>query len=268
LNTLAETFHVTSQPVAILDALRVRELLTVIEALPQKPALIIIDTLNRNFGDGDENTTKDMTRFVDHLAFLQHHTKACMMVVHHTGKGDSELARGNSSLRAAMDTEMLVRPLASNIELVCTKQKDAAPFKPSVFNLSVINLGEDDDGEAIESCVPLQFAIGDMTAEDEKRKGVHEDSPVATKALAKNQRIAVDWFVGEIERKRKANPDSEVWVIEHSTIKEGLDPALGLAERRRQIKWLTTDKNVITETTELTQKIDIDALNRLDANHY
>ena len=185
LNTLGETFHVTSQPVAILDALRVKELLKVIEGLPQKPALIIIDTLNRNFGDGDENTTKDMTRFVDHLAFLQHHTKACMMVVHHTGKGDSELARGNSSLRAAMDTEMLVKPLATNIELVCTKQKDAAPFKPSVFNLSVINLGEDDDGEAIESCVPLQIVINDMVAEDEKRKGVHEDSPVDTKALAK-----------------------------------------------------------------------------------
>jgi hypothetical protein len=261
LNTLGETFHVTSQPVAILDALRVRELLKVIEGLPQPPALIIIDTLNRNFGDGDENTTKDMTRFVDHLAFLQHHTKACMMVVHHTGKGDSELARGNSSLRAAMDTEMVVRPLASNIELVCTKQKDAAPFKPSVFNLSVINLGEDDDGEAIESCVPLQIVINDMVAEDEKRKGVHEDSPVATKEMGKNQRITVEWFVGEIERKRKANPDSEVWVIERSTISEGLDPKMGDDERRRQIKWLV-GLNVIIETTQLTQKIDINALKK------
>lgn len=259
--TLAETFHVTSQPVAILDALRVRELLKVIEELPQPPALIIIDTLNRNFGDGDENTTKDMTRFVDHLTFLQNHTQACMMVVHHTGKGDSELARGNSSLRAAMDTEMVVRPLASNIEIACTKQKDAAPFLPSVFNLSVIELCKDEDGEAVESCVPVQIVINDMVAEDQKRKGVHEDSPVATKEMGKNQRIAVDWFVGEIERKRKANPDSEVWVIEQSTISDGLDPKMGADERRRQIKWLVGLK-IIIETTQLTQKIDIDALNK------
>jgi len=28
-----------------------------------KPSLVIIDTLNRNFGNGDENNTADMTRF-------------------------------------------------------------------------------------------------------------------------------------------------------------------------------------------------------------
>ena len=262
LNTLAETFHVTSQPVAILDEMRVRELLKVIEGLPQKPALIIIDTLNRNFGDGDENTTKDMTRFVDHLTFLQHYTQACMMVVHHTGKGDSELARGNSSLRAAMDTEMVVRPLATNIELVCTKQKDAAPFKPSVFNLSVINLGEDDDGEAIESCVPLQVVIGDMTAEDQKRKGEHEDSPVDIKRPAKNQKIAVDWIAAQIEAQRKKDPNHAIHCVEVSALNNYLDREIKERARRKAEEWLMEAK-IIISSTAATHTIDVDVLDKM-----
>lgn len=260
--TLAETFHVTSQPVAILDALRVRELLKVIEELPQPPALIIIDTLNRNFGDGDENTTKDMTRFVDHLTFLQNHTQACMMVVHHTGKGDSELARGNSSLRAAMDTEMVVRPLSTNIELACTKQKDAAPFLPSVFNLSVIELCKDEDGEAVESCVPLQIVINNMVVEDQKRKGEHEDSPVEYKRPTKNQKIAVDWIAQVIEAQRKKDPNHAIHCVEVSALNNYLDRQIKTRGREKQEIWLK-EQGIIKSSTMATHTINVDILDAM-----
>lgn len=153
VESLRDTFIITSQPVPFLDVQRTNELLVVIDGLPSMPVLIIVDTLNRNFGDGDENSTKDASRFIENLERVRRLTGACVMPVHHTGKGGTELARGSSTLRAAMDTEMYLKHGAGSIRLVCSKQKDAAAFNPTGFDLEVVKLGFDDEGEEITSCV-------------------------------------------------------------------------------------------------------------------
>jgi hypothetical protein len=50
--------------------------------------LIVIDTLNRNFGGSDENNTQDMTKFVSNLDFLRAKYDATVLVVHHSGLSD------------------------------------------------------------------------------------------------------------------------------------------------------------------------------------
>ena len=41
--------------------------LAAIDSLPVRPGLVVIDTLNRHFGPGDENSSQDMTRFVQSI---------------------------------------------------------------------------------------------------------------------------------------------------------------------------------------------------------
>lgn len=111
--------------------------------------LVIIDTLNRHL-DGDENTTKDMSAFVKHVDTLRDRLDSTMMVVHHPGKGDQTVGRGNSSLKAALDGEIL----CNKGVLEWTKTKDMETPNNIEFKLHQVKIGVDEEGVDITSCVP------------------------------------------------------------------------------------------------------------------
>lgn len=67
------------------------------------PEMIVVDTLNRNFGSGDENTAADMTRFFIGVDALRVRYQATVLVVHHTGKDAARGARGSSVIDATID---------------------------------------------------------------------------------------------------------------------------------------------------------------------
>lgn len=93
-------------------------------------ALIVIDTLNRNML-GNENSSEDMSRFVQGCDMLREATKrATVAVAHHKGHGDSERSRGSSVLEAAADTVIHCTRDDDRLTLECKKQKDAAEFAP------------------------------------------------------------------------------------------------------------------------------------------
>ncbi len=70
--------------------------------------LVIIDTLARVMAGGDENAAQDMGRLVAAGDQIRHETGAHVLFVHHSGKNALMGARGHSSLRAALDTELEV----------------------------------------------------------------------------------------------------------------------------------------------------------------
>jgi RecA-family ATPase len=70
------------------------------------PALIVIDTLARNFGGGEENTSQDMSRFIDSGDKLRKDFSASVLVLHHPGKNTEKGARGHSALLAGVDMMM------------------------------------------------------------------------------------------------------------------------------------------------------------------
>lgn len=125
---------------------------TLISESGQQPVLIIVDTLNRNFGEGDENSTADMTRFLHGLDCLKNELNTAVMVVHHTGLQDRHRARGSSTLKAAVDFEYRVTAQDDYIYLDCTKIKDHEPPEKLCFKPEVINLGfiEKDDPDELE----------------------------------------------------------------------------------------------------------------------
>ncbi len=110
-----------------------------------EPAAIFIDTLARNFGPGDENSTADMSRFLIHLdKYLGF--DCSKIIVHHTGHGNKDRGRGNSALIGATDAEFLLKKTgAGSIEMICRKMKDAPEAEPLGFSSQVVVVSNDFD---------------------------------------------------------------------------------------------------------------------------
>lgn len=113
-------------------------------------ALVVVDTLARSMGAGDENTAKDAAMFVRNCDLIREATGAHVMVIHHTGKDEERGARGSSALRAAVDNEIQV---TANGEILSRKQRDQEPPKPLHFKLRSVVLGKDEDGDPVTSAV-------------------------------------------------------------------------------------------------------------------
>ncbi|MGY0218371.1 helicase RepA family protein [Endozoicomonadaceae bacterium StTr2] len=111
-----------------------------------EPALIVIDTLARNFGGGNENDTKDMNLFVSNVDAIRRLWGCTVLVVHHTGHAANGRGRGSSALKAALDAEyQLTRQDDSMLVRVKnTKMKDAESPESKTFELKVVGLGQKD----------------------------------------------------------------------------------------------------------------------------
>jgi hypothetical protein len=89
--------------------------------------MIVVDTLARAFGGGDENSASDMMQFVVTCGRIQQIVQgAALMILHHSGKDQSRGMRGSSALLGAVDTELeLIRFEDSMKGIIRTaKQKD------------------------------------------------------------------------------------------------------------------------------------------------
>jgi hypothetical protein len=128
--------------------------------------LVIVDTL-ASHNLGDENSTQDMSRFIDNLGKIQREFKVAIMLVHHVGQsqGNKQRARGSSAIKASLDTEILIEKNSDGtVNLKNTKQKDFKEFESMSFQLNEINLQDaqgrelaDEDGDPITSCVLEQI---------------------------------------------------------------------------------------------------------------
>jgi len=143
-------FWFLPQPVNMLHDKDVIDLGLAIQELGGNIGLIVVDTLARCFGDGDENMTRDMNCFVGSCqSLIQWFPDSTVLVVHHTGKDAGRKDRGSTALRAASDTVIeLQRSGNGPVTLKCEKQKDWEPFEDLRLRLDVIEL---EDGET--SCV-------------------------------------------------------------------------------------------------------------------
>lgn len=116
--------------------------------------LIVVDTLSRVMGDGDENTAPDIADLIRNLDLLRRGTGSNIMLIHHSGKDVARGARGHSSLRAAVDTEIeLTRDEQGVIIAEVTKQRDGPTGYVFNYSLRQIELGCDQDGDPVTTCL-------------------------------------------------------------------------------------------------------------------
>lgn len=145
---------------AILDEEAVLEMVAVIDAQIQStgevPSTIFIDTLARNFGSGDENSTEDMSRFIANIdKHIRHRWQCCVVIVHHSGH-NMERARGSSALKAAVDAEYEVsKDDSGTVTIRTTKMKDAELPPEMMLQLKGVELPGvvDEDGKTVTSAI-------------------------------------------------------------------------------------------------------------------
>ena len=152
------------QPAALVDDGQVSDIQHAIDgiiATEGKPALIVIDTLTRNFGPGDQNSSKDMTAFISGVDVIRVEYGAALVIVHHSGHGDKSRGKGAIDLKGALDTEYRSeKDDVGTVRIQCTKMKDHVKPKPFSLKFRSVDLGVwDGDGEQITSAIldPVEY---------------------------------------------------------------------------------------------------------------
>jgi hypothetical protein len=167
---------VSNRPAQFLDAASAAEVTEAVRELASKhgdPVLIVVDTVARNFGAGDENSTSEMGKFIAAIDTVKaEFSGSSIMLVHHTGHSEKQRARGSIALKGALDTEYRLDKVGDVITLTNTKMKDAEPPAAIAFNLESVDLGDQ-----VTSAVLV---------ETEPQKKV--------KRLSGDQRLAVDAY--------------------------------------------------------------------------
>ena len=160
--------------------------------------MIIVDTLARNFGGGNENSTEDMNAFVERVDDLKDTFKSCISIVHHTGHGSGTRARGSSVLPAAVDAEYKVLRKDVSEEMFVTFSqtliKDGQPMKPKDFRFEVLNLPFEDlsSGALVEvEDIPIEKAMSEFKIKIlEVIKTIQEKEDEPAMRWVKNNEIA------------------------------------------------------------------------------
>jgi hypothetical protein len=182
--SLAEAPLLVSQsPAQLLDPASAKEVAQRIDEVAGEignPVLVVVDTLARNFGPGDENSNRDMSEFVAVLDALKARYSCTVLLVHHSGHGEAGRARGASALRAAVDAEFSVRKAGERVLTVsCTKMKDALATPDFSFAIESVVIGSTPEGQTITG------------------PALRETAPPAkssAKPLPANQKLAVQAF--------------------------------------------------------------------------
>ncbi len=121
---------------------------------------VVLDTLARVIGPGDENSARDMGILVQAVDRIRVATGAHVQLVHHSGKNKANGARGSSALRAATDTELEVE----GNRIYVRKQRNGEQIKAIGFRLVPADLGKNEAGDVVTSCTieigaPVEFEI-------------------------------------------------------------------------------------------------------------
>jgi len=131
-------------------------------------SLIVLDTLARVMAGGNENAAEDMGMLVINCDRISQTTGAHVCLVHHSGKDESKGSRGSSSLRAACSTEIEIKKAGDVSIATVTKQREMEIDGVFAFSLDVINIGTNDRGKPVTSCVVKEIDSSDVV--EKKRR--------------------------------------------------------------------------------------------------
>ena len=107
-------FHILPQSLSLPD-----QVANLVEGMrPLNPDIVVTDTLNAYFGGGDENSTQDMTAWCGSIRYLRDCLGCSVVVIHHSGHGDSGRERGSIVLRATADVLVQVAKDEGTSELI------------------------------------------------------------------------------------------------------------------------------------------------------
>ncbi|MCT8974941.1 AAA family ATPase [Microbaculum marinisediminis] len=125
------------------------------------PVAVVLDTLNRSLR-GSESSDQDMTAYIRAADAIRDAFQCAVIVVHHCGI-DGTRPRGHTSLTGAVDAQLAVkRDGADNVIVECELAKDGPQGDRIVSRLDIVEVGTDEDGDVITSCVVVETDAATM----------------------------------------------------------------------------------------------------------
>lgn len=191
---LAETpapFYALLHPVYLTDPQEVPRLVAVVEAKGVAPALVVLDTIARNFGPGDPDKTQDMTLFVNAADAVRAAFGAALMGVHHAGKDAARGARNSSVLKAAADFEVRAESEEGSysVTLSNTKAKDWEAFPRTRLTLDELEIADPRTGEMFRSLHVRPDGVADLPPAP--------DTSGKRQRLGANERLVLDVIISK-----------------------------------------------------------------------
>ncbi len=164
------------------------------QELAIKVDLIVIDTLARAFGGGNENSSEDMGAFITSCGHLQGEFKAALMVIHHSGKDAAKGLRGHSSLLGAVDTELELLRFDDQPKGVLTvsKQKDGEDGLRFGFEMVEVDIDQDREGSLSLDETRKSLAVSPSDEALKSRADEARKVGLDRTGKGKKQAIAVD----------------------------------------------------------------------------
>jgi hypothetical protein len=194
INLRSSTEDINSLMLAVAELSETRQL---------KIDLIVIDTLARAFGGGNENSSEDMGAFITSCGHLQQVFEAALLVIHHSGKDQAKGLRGHSSLLGAVDTELELLRFDDQPRGVVTisKQKDGEDGVRYGFEMVEIDI---DEGSAATLSLDEPRKSLAVNPSDEAARRTSEEAQkvgLNRSGKGKKQAIAVDALRALINKK-------------------------------------------------------------------
>jgi AAA domain len=119
-----------------------------------KPAAIVLDTLNRSI-EGSESADDDMGKYIQGADAVRESFNCVVPIIHHCGV-EGTRPRGHTSLTGAVDAQLAVkRDGADNVVVTVEFMKDGPEGEQIVSRLEQLEVGRDNDGDPVTSCVVI-----------------------------------------------------------------------------------------------------------------
>lgn len=122
---------------------------------------IILDTLSRTFGGGDQNASKDMGKFVQAADEIMRATGAHVTVIHHS-PWNEDRGKGAIDLDGAVDASFVVSKSGKTYTLRCDGTNDGEEGPITSFGLESVEVGIDAEGKPTTAPVVVPKALGNL----------------------------------------------------------------------------------------------------------
>lgn len=171
--------------------------------------IVVVDTFAQVTPGANENAAEDMGKALAHCRGIHRATGAVVLLVHHSGKDSSKGARGWSGIRGAADAQIEVVRTPGGRMLRLDKMKDGEDGREYGFDLQVVPIGSDEDGDVIDSCVVIDapVPVRGKGGGPVRKLGAWERlvlEVVSEISLAQSTGIEVDAVVEEVARRQEA----------------------------------------------------------------
>jgi 5S rRNA maturation endonuclease (ribonuclease M5) len=161
---LGDNFILSNYPLQLLDKASVEGFIRDVQEQNINPAMVVIDTYHAATEGADEISGQDTGLIIGSLKMIRDLLETNVNCIHHLNAAGSR-ERGHTSLKAAMDTMIVLKTDGDGVAVECGKQRTAKHFDTRTINWAYL---EDGNRVVVESQQAAKVDFTRLGKNDEK----------------------------------------------------------------------------------------------------